>query len=135
MGIRKGYIAVAAAFSEDEIRKRLKNDEDALALVLTSTRLESILTKGLRDRLDADEEQFEVLWGTETLGTYGHMCSQLEVFGSEFNQKVIDDIANLRNKLVHEFGYLRDLEEDEDLQEDVEVAVEEALDFIDSVED
>ena len=122
------------AFSADNIRDRLDDDEYALALVLTATRLENVLTRGLRQRLDTNKEQFENLWGNKTLGTYGQMCSQLGVFEDEFKQHIIDDVAGLRNNLVHDYGYLDDIEEDEDLQDEVEDAIEDAIEFIESVE-
>lgn len=122
------------AFSADNIRDRLEKDEYALALVLTSTRLENVLTRGLRQRLDTNKGQFEALWGDETVGTYGQMCSQLDVFGNEFNQNTIDNVARLRNNLVHDYGYLSDIEEDEDLQQEVGDAIEGAIEFIESVE-
>lgn len=125
---------VTVAFSADNIRGGLDKDEYALALVLTSTRLENILTRGIRQQFDIDEGPFEKLWGRESLGTYCQMCVQLGVFEDTFNQETIDNVANLRNNLVHEYGYLNNIEEDEDVQQEVQEAIEEAIAFIEQVE-
>lgn len=125
---------VTVAFSADNIRERLEEDEYALALVLTATRLENILTKGLQKRLDTNKEQFENIWGNETLGRYTHMCSELGVFEDEFDQEAIEQVVSLRNNLVHDYGYLDDIEEEDKLQQEVDDTIDDAIDFIESVE-
>ena len=134
VGTISGSATATVAFSADNIRERLEDDEYALALVLTATRLENILTRGLQERLDIDKEQFENLWGNASLGRYVHMCSELGVFESKFNQESIKPVITLRNNLAHEYGYLDDIEEDGRLQDEVKDAIEDGIDFIESVE-
>lgn len=43
-------------------------------------------------------------------------------------------IVSLRNNLVHEYGYLDDIEEDKDQRNEVKDAIKDAIDFIESVE-
>jgi len=133
VGTSSGSATVTVAFSADNIRERLEDDEYALALVLTATRLENILTRGLQERLDTDKKEFENLWGNTSLGRYMHMCSELGVFGDDFDQESIQPVIALRNNLAHEYGYLNDIEEDENLQDEVKAAIEDAINFIESV--
>jgi len=129
-----GSATATVAFSADNIRERLEDDEYALALVLTATKLENILTRGLQERIGTDKDQFKNLWGNASLGRYTHMCSVLGVFGDEFDQETIKPVITLRNNLVHEYGYLDDIEKDESLQDEVKDAIEDVIDFIESVE-
>lgn len=131
---------VTATFSADNIRERLEGEEPeyALALILTSTRLEQVMSYGIRNHLDIAKDQYETLLGNESLGTLGQLCSKLDVYEDEFEQEVIDDVAHQRRNLVHDtpehgYNYLQTLEEDKDVQQEVEDAVEKALRFIETV--
>ena len=134
VGTGSGSATATLAFSADNIRERLEDNEYALALVLTATRLESILTRGLQGRLDTDKEQFENLWGNVSLGRYMSMCLELGVFKDDLDQESIQPVITLRNNLAHEYGYLDDIEEDESLQEEVKDAIEDTIFFIESAE-
>lgn len=41
---------------------------------------------------------------------------------------------SLRNNLVHEYGYLSDVEENEGGQQEVKDAIEKAIEFVETVE-
>lgn len=125
---------LTVAFSADNIREKLDDDEYALALILTSTRLENILTRGIKDKLDLTDDEFESLWGRDTLGSYAQICGTLGVYGQKFDQSAIDDVVSLRNDLVHDYGYLSTLEEEKAERQEVENAIDDAIDFIESVE-
>lgn len=128
------------AFSADNIRERLDNDEYALALILTATRLENIVSRAIRRHYNWSHEKFDNE-GYEgySLGALIQECVEygaLPEYENELNRMRSGEkqVVSLRNNLVHDYGYLDDIEEDEDLQQDVEKAIEEAIDFIEAVE-
>jgi uncharacterized protein YutE (UPF0331/DUF86 family) len=43
-------------------------------------------------------------------------------------------VVSLRNNLVHDYGFLEEIERDEDTQQEVKDAIEKAIDFIESVD-
>jgi hypothetical protein len=127
------------AFSADNIRERLEDDEYALALVLTATRLENIVSRAVRHHYDWNQEKFESEgYDKYSLGALMQECVEygaLSEHTDELNRMRSGKrkIVSLRNNLVHEYGYLDDIEEDEELQDEVEEAIENAIDFIESV--
>lgn len=131
---------VTVAFSADNIRERLEDDEYALALVLTATRLENIVSRAVRRHYEWSQEKFESEGYDEySLGALMQECVEfgaLPEHENELNRMRSGKrkIVSLRNNLVHEYGYLDDIEEDEDLQDEVEDAIENAIDFIESIE-
>lgn len=128
------------AFSADNIRERLEDDEYPLALVLTATRLENIVSQAVRRHYDWSQEKFENEGYDEySLGALMQECVEygaLPEHERQLNRMRSGErkIVSLRNNLVHEYGYLGDIEEDEDLQEEVEDVIGDAIDFIESVE-
>lgn len=135
-----GTAKLTFAFSAENIQQRLKNEERVVALVLTSTRLENIVSRAIRLHYGWSEEKFkEKKYHKKSLGSLLEECVEhgaLKEHEDELNtlRSGEKQVVNLRNKLVHEYGYLRDVEEDEDVQQEVEDAVEEAIEFIETVE-
>lgn len=128
------------AFSAESIQKRLRNEERALALVLTSTRLENIVSRAIRLHYGWSEEKFkEKNYDKKSLGSLLEECVEhgaLKEHEDELNtlRSGEKQVVSLRNDLVHEYGYLSNVEEDEDVQQEVEDAVGEAIEFIETVE-
>lgn len=131
---------LAVNFSADNIRKRLENNKYPLALVLTATRLENIVSRAIRHHYGWSQEKFEDEGYDEySLGKLMQECVEygaLPEHEDELNRMRSGEkkIVSLRNDLVHEYGYLNDLEENKDNQNKVEDAIEDAIDFIESVE-
>lgn len=133
-------IGASHTFSPDNIRERLDEGEHDVALILTSTLLEKILSLGIREHYGWDQGKFETKgFDKFSLGTYLEECTEYGVFKDytdDLNKMRSgeNEIMDLRNNLVHEHGYMESLERNEDLQQDAEEAIEEAIDFIESVE-
>jgi hypothetical protein len=125
---------LTVAFSANSIREKLDDGEYALSLILTSTRLENILTRGIKEKLELTDDEFESLWGRDTLGSYAQICGTLGVYGQKFDQSVIDDVVSLRNNLVHDYGYLSTIQEEKAERQEVEDAIDDAIEFIESLE-
>lgn len=129
---------ITLGYSAKDIRERLENEEGglALALVLTSTRLEMVLGRAIADRYDISEEQFQKLYGDKGLGRYCHVTSVLGLF--EQHQGTLQDVASYRNDLVHfesdNYGYLDQLEDEDAESEEVEETIKAAIEFIEEVE-
>lgn len=128
------------AFSADNIRDRLKKDEYALALVLTSTRLESIMSMIIRDHYNWDSGKFEKEgYDNYSLGRLIEECVKygaLPEYEDTLNKMRSGEmqIVILRNNLVHDYGFLSNVEADQDLQQEVEDAIEKTIELIESVE-
>jgi len=140
VGTAIGTATATVAFSADNIRERLEDDEYALALVLTATRLENIVSKAVRHHYDWDQEQFESEGYDEySLGKLMQECvdyGALPEHEDELNRMRSRkrQIVSLRNSLVHEYGYLNDIEGNEHIQDEVKDAINDAIGFIESVE-
>ncbi|MFA9427036.1 hypothetical protein [Natronorubrum sp. A-ect3] len=132
VGVTTGTATVTIGFSTDDIQDRLDDDKIAEALVLTSTRLENILSQAIADRYDITNEQFEKLYGRESLGRYQDMAAVLGLFDQ--HQGTLQDVVRYRKKLVHDYGYLDELQTDNDERDDVKSVLEAAVAFIDQVE-
>lgn len=138
----RATISGTLGFSTENIRDRLEKDEPeyALALVLTSTRLEYILSQAIQLHFSWDSETFESNgYGDFSLGTLLEKCVKygaLKPYEDELNKIRSGEkqVANLRNNLVHEYGYLAEVEDDKGTQKEVKDAIEYALRFIDNVE-
>jgi uncharacterized protein YutE (UPF0331/DUF86 family) len=126
-------------FSSENIREKLEDNEYALALILTSTRLENIVSQAIRDHNNWNTEKFEDEGYDEyTLGTLLEKCVEcgtLSQYEKTLNKMRSGkkQVVSLRNDLVHEFGYLNDVQEDEDVQKEVEDAIDRVIEFIDQV--
>ena len=139
--VDRSSVSGTAGFSSEIIRDRLEKDEPeyALALILTSTRLESILSLAIQRHFGWDFDTFEDNgYDDFALGkllekcmTYGALKQhQDELKKMQGNNQVV----NLRNNLVHDYGYLAEVEDDTETQKEVADAIEYALEFIDDVE-
>ena len=126
-------------FSADNIRERLTKEKHVLALILTATRLENIVSRAVCYHYDWSQEKFENEgYDKYSLGALMEECVEygaLPKHENELNQMRSGEreIVSLRNSLVHEYGYLDEIEKDEDLQDEVEDVIENAIDFIESV--
>ncbi|PCR90374.1 hypothetical protein [Natrinema ejinorense] len=125
-------VNVVIGFSPDDIQGRLDDDKIAEALVLTATRLENILSHAIADRYNITTGQFEQLYGNAGLGRYQYMASILDLFDQHLG--TIQDVVEYRNKLVHDYGYLDDLQDDDDERKAVKDAIEDAITFIGQTE-
>lgn len=127
-------------FSTEKIRKRLANDEHALALVVTATRLENITSLAIRQHYSWTLKKFKTEgYDNYSLGALMQECTEYGVLKE--HEDVLNEmrsgekqIVSLRNNLVHEYGYLEKLDEDTTLQQEIEEAIEKAIGFIESVE-
>ncbi|WP_226005996.1 hypothetical protein [Natrinema salinisoli] len=124
--------SVTIGFSADNIRDRLENGTITEALVMTSTRLESVLSRAIADRYDITDEQFEKLYGRESLGRYQDMTAVLGLFDE--HQETLQDVVRYRKNLVHEYGYLETLDIDDDEREAAKAVIEDAITFIEQTE-
>lgn len=128
------------AFSADNIRERLEEDEYALALVLTATRLENIVSQAVRCHYGWSREKFESEGYDEySLGALMQECVEYDALPEhedELNRMRSGErqIVSLRNNLVHEYGYLNNIEENKQLQYKIEDAINNAINFIESTE-
>lgn len=129
-----GHAEATVLFSADNIRERLDNDEYALAVVLTSTRLENILSRGIKDTLDLNESEFKSLFGNNGFGYYVQLCYRIGIYEEELGKNEFDELSNIRNNIVHNYGYLSTLEDEQAEKRRVENAIDEAIDFIERVE-
>lgn len=122
-------------FSTANIQKKIDEGEYALALILTSTRLESILGQAIQNRVGITEGQFDNLGlDRKSLGSYVEMCESLSVLDVTSSKEELKEIVNLRNCLVHDYGYLEKLEEDSEERNIVKSAVETGIEFIEDTE-
>lgn len=131
-GARDVTPAVTIGFNVDDIQDRLDDGQIVEALVLTSTRLESLLGWAVADQYDITNEQFEKLYGRESLGRYQDMAAVLDLFDQ--HQGTLQDVVRYRKKLVHDYGYLDDFKDDDDEREDLEAVIENTIVFIEQVE-
>lgn len=133
-------VKTTETFSAENIRKRLKNNEYALALVLASTRLEFILGKAIREHYSWDYGEFEKQGYDEySLGKYMEECTQYGVLTkhhNDLNQMRTGDpsFVNLRNQVAHNYGYLKEIENSVDTQQEVEGVVKDAIQLIEEVD-
>ncbi|WP_217471940.1 hypothetical protein [Haloterrigena gelatinilytica] len=124
--------SVTIGFSADNIQDRLEDGSVAEALVVTATRLESILGRAIADRYDIISEQFEKLYGRKSLGRYQDMTAILGLFDQ--HQGTLQQVANYRKDVVHEYGYIDELQIDDEEREEVKAVIEDAIAFIEQVE-
>ncbi|WP_276281105.1 hypothetical protein [Halorussus caseinilyticus] len=131
---------LSRSFPVDTIRDRLEDNEYALSLILTSTRLETVISEAIRLHYGWDLEEFENEgYNSYSLGKLITECSKygaLQEHDEEINriESNKNPIVNLRNNLVHDYGYLEKIEKDEETQKKVRNAIEDTLDFIEAVE-
>jgi len=129
---------VTLGFSAESIEERIENEEYGLAIVLCSTKLESVLSVAIRNHYNWDKDTFQNQgYHNKSLGSYLEECYTYGVL-PEYERKLKDfennHIVTVRNKFVHNHGYLEELEGDKDKQEEVVEIIEEVIDFIDDVE-
>lgn len=127
-------------FSAADIRDRLDEDEIAQALVLTSTLLEVIMSAAIRKHYRWDREKFEKKgYNDYSLGKLMEEAVEYGALGAyegTLNTMRTGErsLVSLRNNLVHEYGYLDDIEQEGDVQQEVEDAIKYAIEFIEEVE-
>ena len=127
-------------FSAADIRGRLDEDDLGQALVLTSTLLEVIMSSAIRKHYDWDWEKFEKKgYNGYSLGKLMEEAVEYGALGAHENtlntmRTGERQLVSLRNNLVHEHGYLSDIEEEEDVQQEVKDVIEYAIEFIEEVE-
>lgn len=136
-GTSSANARITFRYSAEDIWERLENEEEeglALALVLTSTRLEMVLGEAIADRYDISEEQFQKMYADKSLGRYQDVTAILGLF--EQHQETLQHVVSYRNNLVHlePYGYLDQLEDEDAEREKVEETIEAAIEFIETVE-
>lgn len=136
----QGVVAeLKMGFSAGQIQEKLNDDEYPLALILTATRLESILGKSICQHYGWTPETFKDRgFADMSLGAYLEECTTsgvLKKYEDHLNTMRSGEkqIVELRNNLVHNYGYFRDVERNEDVQKEVKAAIEYAIEFIEDV--
>jgi hypothetical protein len=131
---------IGKLFPTDEIRDRLDNGEHAVALILTSTKLEVIISQAIRSHYSWNKAKFEGEgYDKYSLGALIEECVEygaLPEYEDKLNKMRSGErqVVSLRNNLVHDYGFLEEIERDEDTQQEVKDAIEKAIDFIESVD-
>lgn len=123
----------AIVFSSENIRQRLDKDDLVIALLLSATRVEKILSELLRKRYKITSSDFETLYGHQSLGSYLQTCNTLDLTESKHRDR-LDDLVKARNKLAHSDGYIELIEEDDGERSEVRETIEGACRWIDSVQ-
>ena len=125
---------ITIGYSIRDIQERLEDGQIALALILTSTRIEQVLGDAIMERYDISYEQFQKLYGRRSLGRYQEMTAILDLF--EQHQGTIGEIVSYRNDLVHfkPAGYVKQLDKKGAKREEVVETIEAAIEFIEETE-
>lgn len=140
VGVSIDDTVVISSYSTRDIRERLEDNEYVVALILTSAWLENIVGRAIRHHYGWNSEKFQKEgYHKMSLGSLLEECAEygaLKAHEEKLNKFRSGEkqIVSLRNNLVHEHGYLNDIEEGEDAQQEVEDAIEEVVEFIETVE-
>lgn len=124
---------ISIGFNAENIKERLEDEELHMALLICSTKLETMLTHLIQEEYGLNPEEFEELdLDKKTLGSYLKIADNI-VSDFELNQF---KITECRNNLAHHYGYAEILEEKKDKEEvdKVKRAIKEALKFIENTD-
>jgi hypothetical protein len=121
-------------FTVQHVDEELRSGEIVNALLHISTLMEIVFSRLLQRRFEISEDQFDELWNRSSLGRYWQLCRVTEAHPSPAPNEEIERIIGFRNKLVHEAGYLEELQSDEDEISEIESSIRTVMRYIDSIE-
>lgn len=129
----KYTVRVLQEFSSEKIGEFMESNRYGIALLLASTKAESILFSRLRREFDIPGETFVELFKREGLNTYYEWCKKLDLVRDKY-MSPIKKLNKERNRLVHVDGYLQRLQEDREKRKEVKRILKRINNFIDDAE-
>ncbi|TQQ81886.1 hypothetical protein [Halonotius roseus] len=116
----------------NRINKNLAEGNIDIALLLTATKTEAILRNKLIQYFEIHTRAFSEVCGNKTLGWYIDKCNEKEIIDKQ-HREAFDDLKQKRNLLTHEYGYITQLQQNEEEMEEVKNIIEDCCDWFDSI--
>ncbi|SDK12981.1 hypothetical protein SAMN05216226_1219 [Halovenus aranensis] len=134
--MREEFTAVDAMtevnlFEPDRIDEELENGRIEIALLLTATTAEAILRDELIQHLEIPRRAFDEICGDKTLGWYVSKCNEKKIIDQQYRDS-FDSLVKKRGKLVHDLGYLDQLDKNDDEVEKVRSTIVDCYNWFDS---
>lgn len=120
---------ISAVYSTEKIREFLEKGEIAISLILVSVRVEHALGKRIKQKQDLSESEFDEEYGRDTLGDLLVECEEFNLIEEEEDEP-FDTLRVKRNALVHDRGFLEELEMNEQMQDEVRELIERIFELV-----